>query len=100
MGVKLGHEVGYSIRFEDNTTDKTIIELDMGGRCVFSCLEFILRNDDLGSINCRIKRVLNKTFSAFLPSPIGNSAVSLIRCNNIQNPSDISALFLTFLNAL
>ncbi|CEM33558.1 unnamed protein product [Vitrella brassicaformis CCMP3155] len=26
MGVKLGHEVGYSIRFEDCTTDKTIIK--------------------------------------------------------------------------
>ena len=26
MGVKLGHEVGYSIRFEDNTTDKTILK--------------------------------------------------------------------------
>ncbi len=26
MGVKLGNEVGYSIRFEDNTSDKTIIK--------------------------------------------------------------------------
>ena len=26
MGVKLGHEVGYSIRFEDCTSDKTIIK--------------------------------------------------------------------------
>jgi pre-mRNA-splicing factor ATP-dependent RNA helicase DHX16 len=26
MGVKLGHEVGYSIRFEDNTSDKTILK--------------------------------------------------------------------------
>ncbi|CAI0422630.1 unnamed protein product [Linum tenue] len=26
MGVKLGHEVGYSIRFEDNTSEKTIIK--------------------------------------------------------------------------
>ncbi|KAH1264470.1 Pre-mRNA-splicing factor ATP-dependent RNA helicase DEAH1 [Glycine max] len=26
MGVKLGHEVGYSIRFEDCTTDKTVIK--------------------------------------------------------------------------
>ena len=26
MGVKLGHEVGYSIRFEDCTSDKTILK--------------------------------------------------------------------------
>ncbi|KAI0526702.1 P-loop containing nucleoside triphosphate hydrolase protein [Xylaria bambusicola] len=26
MGVKLGNEVGYSIRFEDNTSDKTIVK--------------------------------------------------------------------------
>ncbi|PIA31073.1 hypothetical protein AQUCO_05300119v1 [Aquilegia coerulea] len=26
MGVKLGHEVGYSIRFEDNTSEKTVIK--------------------------------------------------------------------------
>ena len=26
MGVKLGHEVGYSIRFEDNSSDKTVIK--------------------------------------------------------------------------
>ena len=26
MGVKLGEEVGYSIRFEDNTSEKTIIK--------------------------------------------------------------------------
>ena len=26
MNVKLGHEVGYSIRFEDNTSDKTLIK--------------------------------------------------------------------------
>jgi HrpA-like RNA helicase len=26
MGVRLGHEVGYSIRFEDCTSDKTIIK--------------------------------------------------------------------------
>ncbi|KAG6991129.1 pre-mRNA-splicing factor ATP-dependent RNA helicase-like protein cdc28 [Physcia stellaris] len=26
MGVKLGNEVGYSIRFEDNTTDKTVLK--------------------------------------------------------------------------
>lgn len=26
MAVKLGHEVGYSIRFEDCTSDKTIIK--------------------------------------------------------------------------
>ena len=26
MGVKLGHEVGYSIRFEDCTSDKTVLK--------------------------------------------------------------------------
>jgi len=26
MGIKLGHEVGYSIRFEDNTSEKTLIK--------------------------------------------------------------------------
>ena len=26
MGVKLGHEVGYSIRFEDNTSDSTVLK--------------------------------------------------------------------------
>ena len=26
MGVKLGHEVGYSIRFEDCTSDKTVVK--------------------------------------------------------------------------
>ena len=26
MGVRLGHEVGYSIRFEDYTNDSTIIK--------------------------------------------------------------------------
>ena len=26
MGVKLGHEVGYSIRFEDNTSDSTLVK--------------------------------------------------------------------------
>ena len=26
MGVKLGHEVGYSIRFEDNTSDSTVVK--------------------------------------------------------------------------
>ena len=26
MGVKLGHEVGYSIRFEDCTTEKTVLK--------------------------------------------------------------------------
>ncbi|KAK5278333.1 putative pre-mRNA-splicing factor ATP-dependent RNA helicase mog-4, partial [Cryomyces antarcticus] len=26
MGVKLGNEVGYAIRFEDNTTDKTVLK--------------------------------------------------------------------------
>ncbi|KAJ8451448.1 hypothetical protein Cgig2_017839 [Carnegiea gigantea] len=31
MGVKLGHEVGYSIRFEDCTSDKTVLKYMTGG---------------------------------------------------------------------
>ncbi|KAJ3679534.1 hypothetical protein LUZ60_017545 [Juncus effusus] len=32
MGVKLGHEIGYSIRFEDYTSDKTVIKYMTDGR--------------------------------------------------------------------
>jgi len=38
MGVKLGHEVGYNIRFEDCTTDKTIIEYMTDGMLLRSFL--------------------------------------------------------------
>mmetsp|Transcript_73999 Transcript_73999/g.143076 ORF Transcript_73999/g.143076 Transcript_73999/m.143076 type:complete len:902 (-) Transcript_73999:57-2762(-) len=38
MGVKLGHEVGYNIRFEDCTSDKTIIEYMTDGMLLRSFL--------------------------------------------------------------
>jgi pre-mRNA-splicing factor ATP-dependent RNA helicase DHX16 len=45
MDVKLGHEVGYSIRFEDCTTDKTIIKYMTDGML----LREFLNEPDLGS---------------------------------------------------
>jgi pre-mRNA-splicing factor ATP-dependent RNA helicase DHX16 len=33
MNVKLGHEVGYAIRFEDCTSDKTLIKYMTDGMC-------------------------------------------------------------------
>ena len=50
MGVKLGHEVGYSIRFEDNTTDKTILKYMTDGMLL---TEFI-REPDLASYSVMI----------------------------------------------
>ncbi|MCJ1405976.1 hypothetical protein MMC19_000041 [Ptychographa xylographoides] len=44
MGVKLGNEVGYSIRFEDNTTDKTILKYMTDGML----LREFLTEPDLG----------------------------------------------------
>merc|ERR1719359_641761 len=38
MGVKLGHEVGYNIRFEDCTSDRTIIEYMTDGMLLRSFL--------------------------------------------------------------
>ncbi|XP_056693080.1 pre-mRNA-splicing factor ATP-dependent RNA helicase DEAH1-like [Spinacia oleracea] len=45
MGVKLGHEVGYSIRFEDCTSDKTLIKYMTDGML----LREFLCEPDLGS---------------------------------------------------
>lgn len=45
MGVKLGHEVGYSIRFEDCTSDKTVIKYMTDGMM----LREFLSEPDLGS---------------------------------------------------
>ncbi|KAJ3703886.1 hypothetical protein LUZ61_007591 [Rhynchospora tenuis] len=45
MGVKLGHEVGYSIRFEDCTSEKTIIKYMTDGML----LREFLTEPDLGS---------------------------------------------------
>ena len=42
MGVKLGHEVGYSIRFEDCTTDKTILKYMTDGMLL---REFMIQPD-------------------------------------------------------
>ncbi|GAD98281.1 mRNA splicing factor RNA helicase (Cdc28), putative [Paecilomyces variotii No. 5] len=44
MGVKLGHEVGYAIRFEDNTSDKTILKYMTDGML----LRELLTEPDLG----------------------------------------------------
>lgn len=47
MGVKLGNEVGYSIRFEDNTSDKTILKYMTDGML----LREFLTEPDLGAYN-------------------------------------------------
>ena len=44
MGVKLGNEVGYAIRFEDNTSDKTIVKYMTDGML----LRELLTEPDLG----------------------------------------------------
>ncbi|TQB71659.1 Cyclin-dependent kinase catalytic subunit [Monascus purpureus] len=44
MGVKLGNEVGYAIRFEDNTSDKTILKYMTDGML----LRELLTEPDLG----------------------------------------------------
>lgn len=48
MGVKLGHEVGYSIRFEDCTSEKTIIKYMTDGML----LREFLGEPDLKSYTC------------------------------------------------
>ena len=45
MGVRLGHECGYSIRFEDCTSDKTVVKYMTDGML----LREFLTNPDLGS---------------------------------------------------
>ena len=50
MGVKLGNEVGYSIRFEDATSDKTIIKYMTDGML----LREFLTEPDLGSYSVLI----------------------------------------------
>lgn len=42
MNVKLGHEVGYSIRFEDNTSEKTVIKYMTDGMLM---REFMMEPD-------------------------------------------------------
>ncbi|KAL4952886.1 P-loop containing nucleoside triphosphate hydrolase protein [Aspergillus filifer] len=44
MGVKIGNEVGYSIRFEDNTSDKTVLKYMTDGML----LRELLTEPDLG----------------------------------------------------
>ncbi|GAB4815704.1 hypothetical protein N2152v2_002750 [Parachlorella kessleri] len=48
MGVKLGHEVGYSIRFEDCTSDKTLVKYMTDGML----LREFLGEPDLASYSC------------------------------------------------
>merc|ERR1719359_2809514 len=50
MGVKLGHEVGYSIRFEDMTTDRTLIEYMTDGMLLRS----FLNEPDMASFSVMI----------------------------------------------
>ena len=50
MGTKLGYEVGYSIRFEDCTSDKTIIKYMTDGML----LREFLMEPDLASYSCLI----------------------------------------------
>ncbi|KAJ9621488.1 hypothetical protein H2203_006974 [Taxawa tesnikishii (nom. ined.)] len=57
MGVKLGNEVGYSIRFEDNTSDKTILKYMTDGMLLREFLtapdlaEVLLLFDDAPILN-------------------------------------------------
>lgn len=48
LGTKLGHEVGYSIRFEDCTSDKTVIKYMTDGML----LREFLNEPDLKSYSC------------------------------------------------
>ncbi|KAL9084284.1 MAG: hypothetical protein Q9159_005329 [Coniocarpon cinnabarinum] len=48
MGVKLGNEVGYSIRFEDATSDKTVLKYMTDGML----LREFLTESDLSSYSC------------------------------------------------
>merc|ERR1719359_1100097 len=50
MGVKLGHEVGYSIRFEDMTTDRTLLEYMTDGMLLRS----FLNEPDMASFSVMI----------------------------------------------
>lgn len=50
MGVKLGHEVGYSIRFEDCTSERTLIKYMTDGML----LREFLTEPDLSSYSCII----------------------------------------------
>ncbi|KAH6818813.1 RNA helicase family protein [Perilla frutescens var. frutescens] len=48
-GVKLGHEVGYSIRFEDCTSSKTVLKYMTDGRLVHEFQQQLRREPILGS---------------------------------------------------
>ena len=61
MNVKLGNEVGYSIRFEDCTTDRTIIKCD---RSPPSCR--VLAAYAGSSATCRSMRTADGTISECL----------------------------------
>ncbi|OKL60452.1 Pre-mRNA-splicing factor ATP-dependent RNA helicase-like protein cdc28 [Talaromyces atroroseus] len=48
MGVKIGNEVGYAIRFEDNTSDKTVLKYMTDGML----LRELLTEPDLSAYSC------------------------------------------------
>ena len=48
MGVKVGNEVGYAIRFEDTTSDKTVLKYMTDGML----LRELLTEPDLGTVFC------------------------------------------------
>lgn len=50
MGVKLGNEVGYSIRFENCTSEKTVLQYMTDGML----LREFLNEPDLGSYSCMV----------------------------------------------
>ena len=57
MNVRLGQEVGYSIRFENCTSPKTIIQYMTDGML----LREILARPDLGNYSCMIVSLYTRT---------------------------------------
>ena len=57
MGCRLGEEVGYSIRFEDCTSDATVIKYMTDGML----LREFLTEPDLGGYSCMIIDEVSKT---------------------------------------
>ena len=69
MGCKLGQEVGYSIRFEDCTSDKTVIKYMTDGML----LREFLGEPDLASYRCRctpdLKHIRQQSAGSVLLTP-------------------------------
>lgn len=63
MGVKLGHEVGYSIRFEDCTSESTLIKYMTDGML----LREFLGEPDLGSYS--VMYIVSSFVCSMVPSP-------------------------------